>query len=77
MFDLEQGNLIDSTFHYYLVNSFFLIGSAVFLSLPLIPWLQTKPLFRRIEPITATVIFLLSLIITVSSSYNPFIYFNF
>ena len=54
---------------------------AIALSLPIVPYIQHRLVshaIRRIgEPILAIGIFILSIVTTISSSYHPFIYFNF
>lgn len=77
MLGMASGGIADATFSYYLTNSFSVFAAAVLLSLPIVPYLQRKAAFQRVEPVFATGIFVLSLVLTVSSSYNPFIYFNF
>ena len=77
MLGMAPGGIADATFAYYLTNSFSVFAAAVLLSLPIVPYLQRKAAFQRVEPVLATGIFVLSLVLTVSSSYNPFIYFNF
>lgn len=77
MLGMAPGGIADATFSYYLTNSFSVFAAAVLLSLPIVPYLQRKAAFQRVEPVLATGIFVLSLVLTVSSSYNPFIYFNF
>ena len=77
MLGMAPGGIADATFSYYLTNSFSVFAAAVLLSLPIVPYLQRKAAFQRVEPVLATSIFVLSLVLTVSSSYNPFIYFNF
>lgn len=77
MLGMASGGIADATFSYYLTNSFSVFAAAVLLSLPIVPYLQRKAAFQRVEPVLATGIFVLSLVLTVSSSYNPFIYFNF
>ena len=77
MLGMAPGGIADATFAYYLTNSFSVFAAAVLLSLPIVPYLQRKAAFQRVGPVLATGIFVLSLVLTVSSSYNPFIYFNF
>ncbi|MDY4417448.1 MAG: MBOAT family protein, partial [Selenomonas sp.] len=56
-------------------------AAALVLSLPVVPYVQKRfaetAVTRVGEPVMATGIFLLSLVVTISSTYNPFIYFNF
>jgi alginate O-acetyltransferase complex protein AlgI len=49
------------------------------LSLPVLPWLKKNGgrLVENIEPVAALGLFVLTLVVAVSSSYNPFIYFQF
>ena len=72
---------IDELSVYYLKNSFLLLGIAAVASFPVLPWIQDRFeknfLWRAFEPVMVIGIFLLSVLLTISSSYNPFIYFNF
>lgn len=78
MFGHTQQGLVDSKFWDYLISSCPVLIPAILLSLPVYPWLSKKMQhITPAEPIFATAIFLLSLAVTIGSSYNPFIYFNF
>lgn len=73
--------LADMTATYYLTGSYTLLLVAIVLSAPVLPYLRerlgTARLWQAGEPLVATGIFLLALLLCISGSYNPFIYFNF
>ena len=81
MFGLSGLGITDDFFYMYLEETYVLVSLAIVLCLPILPWLKEKKLAGKvveaIEPIAAFGIFLLTLAVTVSASYNPFIYFNF
>ena len=81
MFGHHSTELFDFAAQYFLTQGAFVWALAIVLSLPVVPYLQRRfagqALCRYGEPIVATGIFLLSVIATISSSYHPFIYFNF
>lgn len=81
MFGHGSTELWDFAAQFFLTQGAFAWFLAIVLSLPVAPYLQhrfSSHLIRRIgEPILATGIFLLSLLVAISSSYHPFIYFNF
>lgn len=80
MFGAGANGLLDSAFKEYIFNTWFVLLIAVLGCTPVV-----KNLFVRlndrghgwIELIWTTLVFYLSFIQVVSSSYNPFIYFNF
>ncbi len=81
MFGFSGIGLTDDFFYMYLEETYVLVSLAIILSLPVLPWLKEKAwavkAVTAIEPVAAFGIFLLTLAVTVSASYNPFIYFNF
>ena len=81
MFGFSGLGLTDDFFYMYLEETYVLVSLAIFLSLPVLPWLKeqqwTGKAVEALEPVAAFGIFLLTLAVTVSASYNPFIYFNF
>ena len=81
MLNPVSGKLTDSFFWDYLNGSWTVLIPALLLSLPLYPWLREKlhshPSMEITESIFSVILFLLCLVITTGSSYNPFIYFNF
>ena len=81
MFGAGSAGLFDSTAWYYIWNGRTIWAAALVLSLPVVPYVQKRfaetAVTRVGEPVMATGIFLLSLVVTISSTYNPFIYFNF
>ena len=81
MFGAGSAGVFDSTAWYYLWNGRTIWIIALALLLPVVPYTQKRfaetAVTRIVEPVMATVFFLLALIVTISSTYNPFIYFNF
>ncbi|MCI6158176.1 MAG: MBOAT family protein [Selenomonadaceae bacterium] len=81
MFGLGSTPFVDETFSLYLSGSWTVLLVGILLSAPVVPAIQKRLAGVRIwqcaEPVLATGIFALSVLITVSASYNPFIYFNF
>lgn len=81
MFGHHSTGLFDFAAQFFLTQGAFTWLIAIMLSFPLVPYLQRRLSSHAIgrigEPILATGIFLLSIIVTIGSSYHPFIYFNF
>lgn len=81
MFGLGNAPLTDYSTWFYLANGYVIWLTGILLAVPIVPLCQKQFAQRMptqiIEPLVAMSIFLLTLIATISSSYNPFIYFNF
>lgn len=80
LFGAGTSVFVDSTVFYYLKNAGSILLLSFLCSLPIYPWLKQKFADSKIamlENILVVLIFILALIKTISSSYNPFIYFNF
>lgn len=81
MAGLGGGVLADEMFYKYLSGSYSVLILALALSMPLVPYLQRKfcaeAWGKNVESLLGLGIFLLSVLMCVSGSYNPFIYFNF
>lgn len=79
MFGIGNANLADVYFWLYLGQTFSVLVAGIVFSLPIMPWLKKHGgrLIENIEPVVAFGLFFLTLVVTVSASYNPFIYFNF
>ena len=81
MFGIGSTAVVDDVFLKTLRDGWSILLVGTLLSFPIFPWLRKSLADRRwwllFEPCMALGIFMLSLLITVSSSYNPFIYFNF
>lgn len=81
MFGQAPAGLCDSWFWYYLKGSWMVLVPALLLSLPVYPWLcktcGKSAVWKSAEPVWALALFLWTLLMTISSGYNPFIYFNF
>ncbi len=79
MFGADSLGLTDDYFWLYLGQTYSVLMAGMILSLPILPWLKKNGgrLVENIEPVAALGVFVLTLVVAVSSSYNPFIYFNF
>lgn len=90
MFGIGSKGFTDASVTSYIINGKWILLFGFLLSMPVVPWLKKKisPLqsslknmngliFDVIESLTVLILFVLSLLVTISSSYNPFIYFNF
>ena len=83
MFGFSGAAAIDSIFVLYLANNFLLLLAAVVFSAPLLPALlkmlrqgKTESI-RALLPVVNTVLLLISTMLLVGKSYNPFLYFRF
>lgn len=81
MLGIGSTGATDSSFMYYLSGSWVVFAYAVLLSAPVAPWLMRKisrfGWGRNAESLLGAAIFGLAVVKCISSSYNPFIYFNF
>lgn len=77
MFGNTTAGMVDETFWFYLVKGGGVLVLGIIFSLPVLPWLRGKAIWRRMEPFVAVVVFVLSLLTTITATYSPFIYFNF
>jgi len=79
MFGAGSLGLMDDYFRLYLGQTYSVLIAGMILSMPVLPWLKKNGgrLVENIEPVAALGLFVLTLVVAVSSSYNPFIYFNF
>lgn len=82
MVGIDTLGFADSVFFNYLWNGKIVLVAAILLSAPVYPLLREKLSQRKLfsdvlEPIAVFVIFCLATLVTISSTYNPFIYFNF
>ena len=79
MFGLGSLGLTDDYFWLYLGQTYSVLLAGIILSLPVLPWLKQHGgrLVENSEPVAALGLFVLTLVVAVSASYNPFIYFNF
>jgi hypothetical protein len=81
MFGFSATGFIDETFFFYFSNSKWILLVGILLSMPVVPFVkkcigQTK-VYRISSAIGLLALFVLSLIVCIKSTYNPFIYFNF
>lgn len=80
MFGIGAKGLCDRVFFEYLKGTYFIIIIAIIGSFPILKaicvWLERKKL-AWIEDAWLLIVFVLSIIQIISSTYNPFIYFNF
>ena len=81
MLGVGSTGAIDSSFMYYLSGSWVVFAYAVLLSAPVAPFVIKKAhdfsWGRNAEALLGASIFMLAVLKCISSSYNPFIYFNF
>lgn len=81
MLGVGSTGAIDSSFMYYLSGSWVVFVYAVLLSAPVAPFVIKKAhefsWGRNAEALLGASIFMLAVLKCISSSYNPFIYFNF
>lgn len=79
MFGFDSFGVADDYFWLYLGQTYSVLLAGIILSLPLFPWLKKHGgrLANNVEPVAALGLFVLTLVVAVSASYNPFIYFNF
>lgn len=78
---ISENVLVDSTFCNYLAGCYTILIIALVLSMPIVPYIQNKYcctiLGKNVESLVGAAIFLVSVLMCISGSYNPFIYFNF
>lgn len=78
---ISENVLVDSTFCNYFTGCYTILIIALVLSMPIIPYIQNKYcctiLGKNVESLVGAAIFLVSVLMCISGSYNPFIYFNF
>ncbi len=77
MFGVGANGLVDDMFIYYLSSCYIVLIVGIIFACPVIEKLRRIQLWNRTEPLFVAVLFFLSLVHTISSNYNPFIYFNF
>ena len=79
MFGLGSLGVTDDYFWLYLGQTYSVLIAGIIFSLPVFPWLKKYggKLVENAEPVVALGLFVLTLVVAVSASYNPFIYFNF
>ena len=78
MLGLNSNLFCDSGFIEYLRSSWVVLIFALIGIFPIIPKIRSSKIYREwIEQLFVILIFILSLLEVISSTYNPFIYFNF
>ena len=79
MFGVGSLGLTDKYFWLYLGQTYSVLTAGIIFSLPILPWLKKQGgnMVNDLEPLVALGLFVLTLVVAVSASYNPFIYFNF
>lgn len=79
MFGAGSLGLTDEYFWLYLSQTVSVLVAGIIFSLPVLPWLKQRGgrFMENLESVAALGLFLLTIVVTVSASYNPFIYFNF
>lgn len=72
---------IDDSFWFYITNYFVIFTIAIILSMPIYPYLKEKMKIRTLKSIIIFIIYIVLFIITISllisDTYNPFLYFRF
>ena len=77
MLGVGASGMADDMFSYYISNSYIVLAAGILFSCPVIQLLRKYKAWSCTEPAFVTALFLLALVHAVSSTYNPFIYFNF
>ena len=82
MFGFVDAALSDAAAVYYFKHNLIVLGAAAVASVPWKPMLQRLPapvlrMAEMLKPLAVTVLFLLSLGMIITQSYNPFLYFRF
>lgn len=81
MLGIGSAGIVDNNFSYYLTGSWMVFAYAMLLSAPIVPFVLEKVYRfswgRNAEALFGVAVFLLAVLKCISSSYNPFIYFNF
>ena len=84
MFGLSGASLTDPVTVYYFKHYLVFLAAAALACLPWKVWLQKRPGYDRLsaagywlKPLAATLLFLGSMAMIVTQSYNPFLYFRF
>jgi hypothetical protein len=82
MFGWGQGGLIDETFMLYFSNGKWIFLAGLLLSTPIVPFCKQRlklagRIYQLAAALTLAMIFGLSLLASIKSDYNPFLYFNF
>ena len=86
LFGAGAAGAVDRTFYYYLNNGRAVLLAAVLCTLPVTRWLRARLERRESRWILAldagkllltAIVFILAVLVSVKSTYNPFIYFNF
>ncbi len=82
MFGVGSSGIIDHTFILYITSGKWIILAGILLSMPVVP--KLKDIFKSheilvdiIRSIAVLIIFVVSILLCIKSTYNPFIYFNF
>lgn len=82
MFGIGVTQGIDDVFIEYIGNAKYVLIAALIFSVPIIPWLKENKkvpgMIKNVFVSIATiVVFALAVLVSIKSTYNPFIYFNF
>ena len=72
-----NGKILDNEFIFYLKNYFWFILFGILLSTPILSKIKMNKVLEVITVIVYIVLFLLTIALLVSDSYNPFLYFRF
>ncbi len=79
MFGVDSLDIFDEYFWTYLSQTYSVLLIGIVFSVPFLPWVKQigGRVVKSIEPVAVFCLFILTLLVTISASYNPFIYFNF
>jgi D-alanyl-lipoteichoic acid acyltransferase DltB (MBOAT superfamily) len=84
MFGIGANGLIDETFSLYFSNSKLVLLAGVLLSTPIVSSCRNrlglylnKNIYQGISSLGLVIVFCLSVMVCIKSTYNPFLYFNF
>lgn len=83
LFGIGTDKIVDEIFYSYMSDGALMVIVAMILSTPIYPALLKKlhsidpSISNIVESIVIFVVFVLSVLVVISSTYNPFIYFNF
>jgi D-alanyl-lipoteichoic acid acyltransferase DltB (MBOAT superfamily) len=83
MFGVNAAGFADETFRQYLTNGEWVLAAGILLSAPIGPWCRQKIAavsaggYEALSALGMLILFSLSVLVCIKSSYNPFLYFNF
>ena len=72
-----NNNIIDSNFLFYLKNYFVFIIFGIVFSIPIVKKIKLNKFGKIVIGVVYLVLFIITISMLVSDSYNPFLYFRF